>query len=239
MKIRFLMVALVGLTAVPGGRAEDADQRARREAVAREKWSQAIAALRAEDEGLESNPEAILFLGSSSIRLWETMPQDMAPYAVIRRGYGGAKFADLAVFAEDLIRPHAYRAVVIFVGNDITGSESDAAVEDVVAWFREIAAVSAAVRPGAPIFLLGVTPTMKRWQAWPQIWGLNEALKGACETEASWHYVATSQAFLGADEKPREEYFRADHLHLSPLGYQVWAGIIKSHLQAVLGTPKP
>lgn len=39
----------------------------------------------------EKYPEnAVLFAGSSSIKLWSTLEKDMAPYPVIQRGYGGA-----------------------------------------------------------------------------------------------------------------------------------------------------
>lgn len=32
--------------------------------------------------------DAILFIGSSSIRLWKTLEEDMEPFNVIQRGYG-------------------------------------------------------------------------------------------------------------------------------------------------------
>ena len=50
-------------------------------------------------------PESILFLGSSSIRLWETLKEDMAPMPLIQRGYGGAHFRDL-IFYIDLSLIH-------------------------------------------------------------------------------------------------------------------------------------
>ena len=40
----------------------------------------------------------ILFIGSSSIRRWDNMTNQMAPYQVIKRGYGGAHFYDLNSF---------------------------------------------------------------------------------------------------------------------------------------------
>ena len=50
--------------------------------------------------------DAILFAGSSSIRLWSTIGKDMLPYNVIQRGYGGAKLSDFAVYADRIIYPH-------------------------------------------------------------------------------------------------------------------------------------
>ena len=44
--------------------------------------------------------EAILIIGSSSIRLWKTLAEDMAPFPVIQRGYGGAHFRDMVFFTD-------------------------------------------------------------------------------------------------------------------------------------------
>ncbi|MDC6479216.1 hypothetical protein PQZ08_05095 [Flavobacteriaceae bacterium] len=44
--------------------------------------------------------DAILFIGSSSIRLWKTLIEDMKPYSVIQRGYGGAHFRDMVFFTD-------------------------------------------------------------------------------------------------------------------------------------------
>ena len=41
----------------------------------------------------------ILFIGSSSIRLWDNIQVDMYPYSSIKRGYGGAHFYDLIHFS--------------------------------------------------------------------------------------------------------------------------------------------
>ena len=77
--------------------------------------------------------DAILFAGSSSIRLWTTLEKDMAPYHVIQRGYGGAKLSDFAVYARRIFDPHPCKAIVIFVANDITGTEQDKTPEEVAA----------------------------------------------------------------------------------------------------------
>src|SRR5690625_7334903 len=44
------------------------------------------------------SPESIFFTGRSSIRMWETLERDMAPHAVIQRGFGGSRMADLLYY---------------------------------------------------------------------------------------------------------------------------------------------
>ena len=45
----------------------------------------------------------LLFIGSSSIRRWVSLAEDMAPYSSINRGYGGAHYYDLIHYIDRLI----------------------------------------------------------------------------------------------------------------------------------------
>jgi glycerophosphoryl diester phosphodiesterase len=74
-------------------------------------WETDIQKFEQLDKSVTYSEDAILFAGSSSIRLWSTLEKDMAPYPVIQRGYGGAKLSDFAFLNEtgrprdDLFRP--------------------------------------------------------------------------------------------------------------------------------------
>ena len=68
---------------------------------------------------------ALLFLGSSSIRLWETLAQDMSPYPDIQRGYGGAHLRDAIFFTEALLGDHQLAMIIGFIANDIKGDPAD------------------------------------------------------------------------------------------------------------------
>ncbi len=202
--------------------------------AAQERWAEEIAKLRAKDEVERHPADAVLFLGSSSVRLWEGIAADMAPYHPIQRGYGGARFADLVVFAEELVKPHRYQAAVVFVGNDVTGKGTDVTVEQVVGWWQGVVKVLRERESKAAIFCVEITPTPLRWPAWERIQAMNRALKAACENESGVHFVETAGTFLDADGLPKEDCFRKDRLHLSEVGYGLWAGLIKEALDGVL-----
>ena len=89
----------------------------------KEKWEKSVEDLNKLNLEITQNEDAILFIGSSSIRLWNTIEQDIEPYSSIRRGYGGAKYTDLIHFTERLVEPHNVKAVGIFVANDIKTSQ--------------------------------------------------------------------------------------------------------------------
>jgi hypothetical protein len=203
-------------------------------AQAEEKWEDAIAKLEQLD-AQQSDPErAILFIGSSSIRLWETISQDMQPYAAIRRGYGGAKFTDVGVFAERLIKPHAYRGLVVFAANDVTGKPADTPLDDIRELVMHIIATSRQHQPEAPVFLMEITPTPSRFDAWAKIRDVNAMMRDLALTEPRVYFISSAQHVLDDQKSPQPKLFRDDMLHLNQDGYQLWATIIKHSLDQFL-----
>jgi len=230
--LRMLAVLLCSLFTVAAVRADDPLARYRDAAI--QKWSKDIDRIASLDKSQQDPPEAVLFLGSSSIRLWKEIADDLRPWPVIERGYGGAKFSDLAVFADQLVKPHKFRAVAIFVGNDVTGAADDKTPEEVVRLFEHVVAVVRKVAPEAPVFLLEITPTPKRWAAWPQIQQVNAALKKACDSGYRLHFISTHQRYLDGQGQPMPELFREDRLHQNRDGYQRWSQLIRDEFAKVI-----
>ena len=206
------------------------------------RWSKEIATLEAKDQ-TETHPDnSILFVGSSSIRLWNSIAQDMAPYHPIQRGFGGARWTDVAIFADRLITPHKFRAVVFFVANDITGGSNhglgDRTPQEVVELFAQVHSRVRAHNPTAPIFYIAVTPTAKRFDVWPQINNGNKLISEFCQKSTDTYFIGTESIYLDAQGQPRLELFVPDRLHLNPAGYKLWSAAIKSQLDSVLGGAK-
>lgn len=198
------------------------------------KWESTIVELEKLDQQ-ESDPEhAILFVGSSSIRLWEAIQQDMAPYPVIRRGYGGAKFSDLAVYIDRLVKPHQFDAAVVFVANDIAGADDDKSPEEVVRLFDYTVKRIKQHAPAAPVLLIAITPTPSRFAVWDRIHRANTLLAEYCEQHAGVSFIDTTESFLDAKKQPIADYFVEDRLHLNHSGYALWASSIKEALDEVL-----
>jgi lysophospholipase L1-like esterase len=202
-------------------------------AVAR--WEPDIAALEALDGRAADPPDAILFVGSSSIRLWDSIAADMAPWPVVRRGYGGARYRDLCHFAPRLVAGHDPRAIVVFAANDMATPGESPAVAEVMVDVRATLAGIRSRHPTVPVFFVAVTPTESRWQMWPEISRLNAAIEALAADEPATFFIATAERFLDADAgRPIPELFRADRLHLSQAGYAVWAEVIAAALADVL-----
>jgi hypothetical protein len=184
---------------------------------------------------IESYPsDAVMFAGSSSIRLWSTLAQDMAPYHIIQRGYGGAKLSDYAIFADRIFSPHPCRALVLFIGNDIIGTPQDKTPEEVRKLFLNLLKTFRKSHPSTPLFWIEITPTSSRWKVWPQITKANDLIRTECENHSNTYFIKTSFAFLNDKGIPKDELFVADKLHLNANGYKIWTALIKNELDKVL-----
>jgi lysophospholipase L1-like esterase len=197
------------------------------------RWEKSMVEFDAQNAAESDPTDAVLFIGSSSIRRWESMTTDMSPYRTIRRGYGGAKFTDMAIFVDRVIQPHQYRALVMFVGNGVVGKPEDHSPDLIEALARKIVAASHSHQPEAPVLLIEITPCGKRYDAWPKIRAVNARLREVSLSTPNAYFIPTAGHYLRPDGTPREELFVEDRLHLNETGYQLWATLIRKRLDDV------
>lgn len=204
-------------------------------ADARQPWEAEVSQLLAKD-AVESYPDdAILFVGSSSIRLWKTITEDMAPYIPIRRGYGGARFSDMIHFTDRLVSPHQAQAIVCFVANDIAGDPNrDVSPKEVLKLFKYFVKQVREIRPNTPIFQIAITPTPSRWKIYPQTAEANRLMAEYCQKTDNLFFIDTADAYLDAEGQPRPELFLGDMLHQNRAGYDLWKELIKAALDKEL-----
>ena len=198
------------------------------------KWEEEISRLEYKDDTERYSSDAVLFIGSSSIRIWKNIKEDMAPYEPIRRGYGGAHFSDLIHFTKRLVYPHEFQALCIFVVNDITGGDDDRSVSEVMTLFREVVSTVRVKYPYKPIFQIAITPTGSRWAVWSETQKVNAAMKAYCDKTDNLYFIDSTAPYLNDAGVPRDELFIKDRLHQNQAGYDIWAVEIKKELDKVL-----
>ena len=176
---------------------------------------------------------AIMFIGSSYIRLWKNIREDLKYKDIIHRGFGGANLRDLAYYVKRIVYPHQPKAIFIYVGNDITTSEKDKTPDQVLELFKYVVKKIREKYPSVPITWLAISPSEKRWSVWNQIQQANGLIKTFTASEPNLFYIDVGQNFLGTDGKPNELYYRDDKLHYNDVGYQVWGKSIEKEVKAI------
>jgi lysophospholipase L1-like esterase len=192
-----------------------------------------IRAFEAADHEHPPAPGGIVFTGSSSIRFWSTLAEDMAPLPVRNRGFGGSQMSHLVHFARRIVTPYEPAAVVVFCGaNDVSSGKTP---EQVVADFEALLAIVRKDAPGAHVYFLSIKPSPLRFARWPEIRRANAAVEALAAEASDLSYVDVAAPLLTPDGTLRRELYRFDRLHLNAKGYAAWTEVVRPLLLRDLG----
>ncbi len=205
-----------------------------RAADAKPPFADDIAAFEAADRAHAPPQGAVLFVGSSSIRFWESLAKDFAGVPVLDRGFGGSTIADCVRYAGRIVAPYHPRRIVFYAGdNDVAAGR---APERIAADFTAFVAAVRAALPGVPILFISIKPSPARWGLAAEIRKTN-ALVRAEAARSKFDYLDVWPPMLGADGRPRKELFREDGLHMTPAGYALWTELTGPFVRAGLTPP--
>ena len=192
------------------------------------KWEREIAAFEAHDRTNPPPANALLFIGSSTIRFWTNLPADFPGYPIINRGFGGSEIADSTHFADRIVFPYAPRAIFLRAGgNDINAGKSP---EAVFADFKDFTTTVHAKLPNVEIFFISCSHTPARWKNREQEKMMNHLIEAYIRRTPHLTYIETGNLAIGTNGLPREELFRKDKLHFNAAGYQLLAEVVRPYL---------
>jgi lysophospholipase L1-like esterase len=173
--------------------------------------------------------DAILFVGSSSIRLWPTF-KDFPDYPVINRGFGGSHISDVIFFYDQLVLKYQPLVIVFYAGdNDIAAGKS---VERVYEDYLEFLGKILTDLPYIKIIYIPIKPSTSRWRFWPQMKEVNTLVEQLHEKSENLYYVDTSTPILDLNGKPKSTLLVEDGLHLNEAGYALWRSLLEPLLDS-------
>ena len=192
------------------------------------KWEKEIAAFERRDRTNPPPTNAVLFIGSSTIRFWTTLAKDFPEQQVINRGFGGSEIADSTHFADRIVFPYAPRAIFLRAGgNDINAGKSP---EAVFADFKDFTTTVHAKLPDVEIFFISCTHTPARWKNRELEKTMNHLIEEYIRQTPHLTYIESGALAIGTNGLPRAELFRKDKLHFNAAGYQLLAETVRPYL---------
>lgn len=192
------------------------------------KWESEIAALTAGDKTNPPPKNAILFTGSSSIRLWKSLAADFPERKVINRGFGGSQISDVNDFLDRIVTPYSPKQILLYAGdNDIAAGKSP---DQLLADFKNFVHQVRAKLPDVRIDYIAIKPSPSRWSLVDKIREANRLIQDYSKTQKNTGYIDIFAPMLGSDGKPRPEIFVEDKLHMNEKGYAIWREIISPRL---------
>lgn len=220
MKLRGWCAVALLLCAAPAAYADTAN------------WEPAIRAFETRDAQDPPAEHGILFVGSSSIRFWNT-DKAFPNHAILNRGFGGSQTSDVLRYMDRIVLPYKPRLIVLYVGdNDIAaGKTPERVVRDTATFFERVHEAL----PDTRIVYIAIKPSLARWELVEDMRQVNARVRDMAENTPHIEFVDVYAPMLGPDGTPREELFIADGLHLSAEGYALWNELVRTYLGEPVG----
>jgi GDSL-like lipase/acylhydrolase family protein len=185
-----------------------------------------IAAFEASDRINPPVKGGVLFVGSSSIRLWPHLAADFPGANVVQRGFGGSELWQVVNYAPRIVLPYCPARIVLYAGdNDIAAGRSP---EQVLADYKNFVALVHRALPKTRIAFVSIKPSGSRWALVDKMRRANELVREYSSSDPKLVYIDTFTLMLGTGGAPQPDLYAADSLHLSTRGYDVWRKRLES-----------
>ena len=192
-------------------------------------WAGDMAQFAAQDAASPPPRGGIEFIGSSSIRMWESLATDFPGQPVFNRGFGGSEVRDSTWYADRIVIPYAPCKVFFYAGdNDLNSGRSPAQVrDDVVAFVQRVHRDL----PKTTVEIISIKPSPSRANLLPAVVEAIGLIQKALASLPNTGYTDVYTPMLGADGQPRAALFREDMLHMTPEGYAIWRKALAPKVQ--------
>jgi lysophospholipase L1-like esterase len=198
------------------------------ERPAPERWQQAMDAFAAADRENPAAGGGVVFVGSSSIRMWK-LDKWFPDLPALNRGFGGSHIADATHYLDLLVLSHEPQVVVLYAGdNDMARGLS---ATDVVADYRAFVEKLQTALPATRLVYVAIKPSIARWKLYPQMSEANRQINEIAAADPRQTFVDIATPMLGENSTPRAELFLDDGLHLNDEGYRLWTSLVRPHLK--------
>lgn len=189
-----------------------------------QQWEKEIAAFEQADKKQFPAPGGIVFVGSSSIRVWKTLADDFPGVPVLNRGFGGSRIADSTYFADRIVIPYKPRMIVFYAGdNDLWAGLTP---QQVFADYRRFVVTVRRALPDVHIVYISIKPSPSRWKLRDAMQETNARIREWGQSIPNHVYADVWTPMLASDGQPRPELFLGDQLHMKPEGYAIWKTVI-------------
>lgn len=183
-------------------------------------WNE-IKAFRTQDSIRKPQDGMILFIGSSSFRLWKTAKEDFHNTNIVNRAFGGATLEDLIYWQNDVVLKYKPKKIFIYCGeNDIASSEK-VTPQIVFERFKTLHTTLRKQFPETPIVFVSIKPCILRWSMKDRMMATNDLISDYLKQDQKATFVNIWDKMLDNGE-PKKDIFIEDNLHMNAKGYAIW-----------------
>ena len=180
-----------------------------------------------EQDDLENDhgDEMILFVGSSSIRMWKSLNEDFSDLNVLNRGFGGSETSDVIFHFDRIIKPYSPDKILFYEGdNDLANGKT---VEKVLEDFQYFIGLVGENFPETRVYFISINPSPSRWNIHEEMERANQMIEELCNQKTNLKFIDIYSPMIGNNGKPIPELYISDSLHMTSEGYKIWTKTIR------------
>ena len=197
--------------------------------LAENQWEPAIKAFEAQDAKKSPPKDAILFIGSSSIRWWRT-DQLFSEFPVINRGFGGAQTSDINYYLNRIVVPYKPKVIVFYCGgNDLAQKTPEQVFLDFNSFYVSVHNAL----PKTRIIYMSLKPGPASWSTRQLCYEVNNRVKTLCEKQENLFYVDVATGMLNSKGLPDPNDYQKDGVHLTYRADIKWAALLRPTLRKI------
>lgn len=184
------------------------------------KWDKEFAAMEAKDKQSPPPKNGVVFVGSSSVRMWD-LKKSFPELPAVNRGFGGSQLIDSVEHFDRLVLPHQPKIVVLYAGdNDLAGGKKTP--QQVAGDFAAFQKKLRAALPETKLIFLSIKPSTARAKLLDKQREANELIRKQCSRDKLCTFLDVQKPMQGTDGQVRPDLFLKDGLHLNEAGYKIW-----------------
>lgn len=191
-------------------------------AVAQEKpFYKEINAFVKQDSINKPKDDVILFVGSSSFRLWKDVKTDLNNENILNRAFGGATLLDMIYYKDKNLLNYNPSKIVMYCGENDVASSEKVDGKEVFKRFKKLYKIIRRQYPDVPLVFVSIKPSILRWSMKDRMIDANERISQFLSHKKQTTFVNIWDAMLENGE-PKKDIFIQDNLHMNSKGYAIW-----------------
>src|ERR1700754_517442 len=173
----------------------------------------------------------LLFYGSSSIRLWDSLQDDFAPWLPANLGFGGSTLAACVWFFDRLMSSFQPNSLIVYAGDNDLGAGRHP--EEVFIFFDQLLPRTRQRFGDIPLAFISIKPSITRWNIVDSIRFTNRIIEEEINRQGNnLHFINVYNKMTDNSGYPKREFLDPDGLHINEKGYALWKEIILQYLSA-------
>ena len=173
----------------------------------------------------------LLFYGSSSIRLWESLHEDFAPWQPANLGFGGSTLAACDWFFDRLVAPFHPSSIIVYAGDNDLGDGRHP--EEVFIFFQQLVSRTRQHFGDIPLAFISIKPSISRWNIVDSIRYTNRIIADEINKQGNnLHFINVYNKMTDNSGYPKREFLDPDGLHINEKGYALWKEILLPYVSA-------